>query len=259
MKLLCGLAALTFALSACATGAARKPDPDLEASQIKKIVASNPDIVLDILKTHPIEVAEIVAAGQTARREQDRYERYVRELADPLQPVIQPQRPVLGNPAGVVTIVSYSDFFCPYCARGAMTVLNLIEKYPQKLSFYFKHLPHSELAFQTALYFEAIARRDSNKAWEFHDMVFAMQSEIKQRGKESILELVEELELEAESLAREIARSNLTDLINRDIQEAERFGIGATPTFLINGVTVQGAYPLEEFEKVIRLVEGAKH
>ena len=35
------------------------------------------------------------------------------------------------------------------------------------------------------------------------------------------------------------------------MREAERFGIDGVPAFIINGTLLSGAWPLEEFSKVI--------
>ena len=44
--------------------------------------------------------------------------------------------------------------------------------------------------------------------------------------------------------------------IEADVREAKTFGVDGTPTFLVNGILVRGAVPVEEFERVISLVEG---
>ena len=49
--------------------------------------------------------------------------------------------PARGNPEAPVTIVEFSDFQCPYCARGASTMDQLLEKYPNDVKLVFKHFP----------------------------------------------------------------------------------------------------------------------
>ncbi|MBW1848983.1 MAG: thiol:disulfide interchange protein, partial [Deltaproteobacteria bacterium] len=39
------------------------------------------------------------------------------------------------------------------------------------------------------------------------------------------------------------------------IKEADKFGFDGTPVFLVNGVAIHGAVPMEDFEKVIKMVE----
>ena len=39
--------------------------------------------------------------------------------------------------------------------------------------------------------------------------------------------------------------------IDQDLAEAKKFGFQGTPGYLINGVSLKGAYPFEEFKAVI--------
>jgi protein-disulfide isomerase len=39
--------------------------------------------------------------------------------------------------------------------------------------------------------------------------------------------------------------------INADTEEAKKFQISGTPGFIINGVSLRGAYPYEEFKTII--------
>jgi protein-disulfide isomerase len=36
-----------------------------------------------------------------------------------------------------------------------------------------------------------------------------------------------------------------------DMAEAKKFGFGGTPSFVINGKSIRGAYPEKEFTKII--------
>jgi protein-disulfide isomerase len=35
------------------------------------------------------------------------------------------------------------------------------------------------------------------------------------------------------------------------MEEARKFGFNGTPGYLVNGVSIRGAYPAEEFSKII--------
>ena len=50
---------------------------------------------------------------------------------------------VKGDPNAPVTLVEYSDFECPFCARADPGIQELAAKYPQKLRVVFKHYPLS--------------------------------------------------------------------------------------------------------------------
>ena len=55
-------------------------------------------------------------------------------------------------------------------------------------------------------------------------------------------------------LKRDLKKPELAKRIDDDTAEARSFGFDATPTFVINGVSVRGAAPLDEFEDVLRRV-----
>jgi protein-disulfide isomerase len=40
-------------------------------------------------------------------------------------------------------------------------------------------------------------------------------------------------------------------IIDADMAEAEKFGISGTPGFIVQGVSIRGAYPFETFKTII--------
>ncbi|MEI7529913.1 MAG: disulfide bond formation protein DsbA, partial [Elusimicrobiota bacterium] len=46
--------------------------------------------------------------------------------------------------------------------------------------------------------------------------------------------------------------------IAADMAEAEKYGFTGTPGFLINGIPVKGAYPLEYFTDIIQKLDAPK-
>ena len=59
-------------------------------------------------------------------------------------------------------------------------------------------------------------------------------------------------------LKKDLESKEMADMIGEDLKEGRLFGVDSTPSFLINGVSVIGAVPFEEFERVIRLIEEKK-
>ena len=51
--------------------------------------------------------------------------------------------PMMGNKSAKVTIVEFSDFQCPYCAKGAEVLKEIKKKYGKKVNFVFKKLSTS--------------------------------------------------------------------------------------------------------------------
>ena len=109
-----------------------------------------------------------------------------------------------------------------------------------------------------AMYFEAIGRQSAEKAWNFHDMAFDRREEILKEKDSVLQEIANFLGVDEARLKNDLQSREIVDLVNEDMKEGRAFGFDATPSFLINGVSVVGAFPIEEFEKVIRLVEEKK-
>ncbi|MCB0376910.1 MAG: DsbA family protein [Bdellovibrionales bacterium] len=188
-----------------------------------------------------------------AKKEQEEREA---EFKDPKKPEIASNRAVLGSGGAPVTIVEYSDFQCPFCRRGSDTVDKVLKEYSGKVKLVFKHLPlegkHPN-ARRGSEYFEAIALQDANKAYEFKKMVFENQNDTYGDAEKLYKELAKKAGVDMGKLTSDLQgkSSDIAKIIDSDVQEANKFGFNGTPGYLINGVSLKGAYPFEEFKKII--------
>lgn len=175
------------------------------------------------------------------------------EFKNPKKPKLSKDRAVLGNLSAPIVIVAYSDFQCPYCSRGANTVEEVRKKYGNKVAFVFKHLPlpfHS-MAQPAAEYFEAIALQGSAKAYKFHDEVFKNQQQLQSGGENLLNEIAKKVGADVNRLKNDLKSPKIKQRIEEDKEEAKSFGISGTPGFIIAGVTLKGAYPVQSFEEII--------
>jgi len=244
------LAGLALALSACAPS----------AKQIKEAVEKDPSIVFVAIEKDPEKFIEVVnkaardaqqkgaekAAGEETKKRDE-------EFANPLKPEIDPARAMEGPADAKITIVEYSDFECPYCSRGYQTVKEVQKAYPGQIRFVFKHLPlefHPK-AMPAAKYFEAVARQGAEKAYKFHDAIFENQSDLRSKGEGFLKEAAKKAGADMAKLTKDLNDPKLMDRINADMEEAKKFNFSGTPGFLINGVSLRGAYPFPEFKSII--------
>lgn len=234
---------------------AADPSPAVLKEAIREVLKENPDLILDILREKKIELFEIVDQGVAAKRQLDSKRQLEAELKNPFQPAIDSTRPMLGEKNAPIIIVEYSDFQCSYCVRGAQTMKELLRRHPGKIRVMFKHMPLQNFARREAQYFEALARQDHALAWKFHDRAFAEQKKVATEKEKAMQEIVAALGADRDRLARDLEKKEIADRIDADMKEAQRFGLRGTPMFLINGVSVRGAAPIEEFERVMQRVE----
>ncbi len=242
----------TAVLSVFLLAAATACQPSPEA--VKQTLRDNPDILLDVLAEHKVELVELVQSGLKERSALEEEKRLQEELQNPLEPVIGEDRVLFGNPDAAVTIVEYSDFLCPHCSRADRTVSHFVDD-RDDVRLLFKHFPVHQESLQAALVFEALARQDKDKAWAFKKMLFADQDSYEKEGKAALERMLSEVGADPGLVEQAVADQTLIDLVLADVQEAEEFGFQGTPMFLVGGVSIRGAAPAEEFERIIRLVQ----
>src|SRR5688572_12617419 len=101
----------------------------------------------------------------------------VKVLLDPPRYTVPTAKddPVRGNPAAPITIVEFSDYQCPFCARVNPTLAKIRETYGDRVKIVFKDypLPNHPQAPKAAE--AARCAGDQNKYWEMHDAMFANQ------------------------------------------------------------------------------------
>jgi len=231
-----------------------------KADDIKKVLAENPEILYDVIKKDPVKFMEVLSeASEAAKEEMQKREMQAQqkkmdnEFANPKQPVIGANRAVHGNVDAPITIVEYSDFQCPYCSRGYQTVKQVFNAYGDNVKVIYKHLPLSfhPHALIAAQYFEAIGLQSSEKAYEFHDVLFENQNELKSGGKEYLAKTAKGLGVNMKQLEKDLNSEAVMKTIQADISEAQGFGFQGTPAFLVNGVSLYGAQPFPAFKQVI--------
>lgn len=164
---------------------------------------------------------------------------YVVPLAD------SPQRGPANAP---ITIVTFSDFQCPFCARGDATLQRVKEAYGDKLRFVHKNLPLSfhEEAMPAAR--AALAAHAQGKFWEFHDALYERAADFE---FEDLREIAETLKLDMNLYDAAMEDPNLRARVEADLSLAMSVGVASTPAYFINGRPIEGAVPEINFRLLI--------
>ena len=211
-----------FALLLClcifpALAGAQPPTQDQIAAYLK----DHPEVVMDVLSQHKVELYNLVMQGREVRQRMIWRANIKRGLANPLVPHIDPKRALLGDPQAKVMVVEYTDFLCPSCSQAAHNLERLLAKDPHRFKLLVKHLPGSDLARQLALYYEAIGRQDPAKAWRFYQQVFKDQDLIAEKGLSAVLPMVKKLGLDQARLTRDLADKALAKRLDDDLAESQ--------------------------------------
>ena len=173
--------------------------------------------------------------------------------------------PALGPTNAPLTIVEFSDLFCPSCQRASKVNTVILANHRQDVFFTFKHFPLDQEcnssvarnvhpgACRVAAASECAHRQ--GRFWAFHDLVF-------EAFHDGASYQVAHLEADAQRLGLEMTgfRSCLEsgegmEAVKRDIAEGLKANVRSTPTYVVNGVAVTGGFTPSSFEEFIAVLQ----
>jgi protein-disulfide isomerase len=133
-----------------------------------------------------------------------------------------------------VTVVEYGDFECPSCKVAATTPMLLMERFPNKVRFVFRHFPLVEAHPHAMLAAEASeAAAAQGKFWPMYRLLFDNQAHL---GEKNLLRYAGEVGLDMTRYVAEMDDHIYLQKVREHVEGARRSHIRATPTFFINGV-----------------------
>lgn len=158
--------------------------------------------------------------------------------------------PAVGPEDAAVTIVEFSDFQCPYCARfQAETLPQILSNYGDQVRFVYRDFPLTSIHANALKAAEASeCADDQGKYWEYHDLLFQNQSAL---DEESLKSYAASLGLETGTFNDCLASGKYTKEVAKDLQDGSNAGVQGTPSFFINGTPIRGAQPFAAFQAAI--------
>ena len=163
---------------------------------------------------------------------------------------------ILGDKDAKTIIYIYTDYNCPFCgafdimAHKAVKELKGYKVVHKNLpldtecNIYLKQ-PFHEGSCTLAKY--AMAAEMQGKFWNIDAKFF----EIHPKTEEEILRIAKDLKLDTEKLRADANSREVYDKLVKEIDEAYKSGVNATPTMVINGKVMVGISPYPEFKKDI--------
>ncbi len=203
------------------------------------------------------QAAVNVAAAAAERAAADKARRDADDDSGVVYRVPLGKSPARGSPGALVTMVEFSDFQCPFCARVEPTLEALRAKYGDALRLVWKNDP---LAFHAAAgpaaeaAMEVRAEKGDAAFWAMHDALFAEQRSLVAgdvADVDAIVAIAAAAGANAGRVKQAIALRSHGKEIDADGDVAADFQVNGTPQFFINGRRLVGAQPQERFEAVI--------
>jgi protein-disulfide isomerase len=162
--------------------------------------------------------------------------------------------PFLGDPGAAVTLIEFSDYQCPFCARHARQTLPQIERdYVKtgKLRYVLVDSPIEAIHPQAFKGHEAArCAGDQGKYWPMHTRIFANQHAL---SANDLTAHAQSLGLDAPGFRRCLDSGKHAGAVRRSMAEARKAGVTGTPTFFL-GLTDGRDFKV----KALRVILGAK-
>jgi protein-disulfide isomerase len=156
--------------------------------------------------------------------------------------------PALGPSSAKVTLVAYSDFQCPYCARARKVVEQLHELYPKELRIVFRHFPLAQHAQARPAAEAAECAEEQGKFWPYHDLLFDNPSAL---AKADLERYATDVKLDPNAFTTCLGSDRPKAVVAAAEAEGKRFGVQGTPALFLNGMKLIGLLPLPLLQALI--------
>ncbi|MBX7186457.1 MAG: DsbA family protein, partial [Vicinamibacteria bacterium] len=173
--------------------------------------------------------------------------------------------PSQGSTNAPISVVSFSDFMCPFCRDLAAGLKNFLPTTGNQIQARYKHFPLDGVCNtrigQTIhpgacdLALGGICAEESGLFWEYHDKVFAQRWD--RATREDVLKIGASVGLDGAKLKACMDSAAAKGILAKDIDEGWKLGVGSTPTMFVNGRKLQSTgvflLAIEEERKRLKL------
>jgi protein-disulfide isomerase len=181
--------------------------------------------------------------------------------------------PFRGKPDAPLTMVEYTDYLCPFCARHfSQTMPALLEKYVRagKVKFVLRDFPLAQLhptAPRVAMAAACVAEQGAARFWQMHDALFEAQRQLSGLPDPTVVLVATVGRIGADVPAYEqcMTSGRHAARVQQEAEAAQKLGFTGTPTFQFvpktgdKTYTLSGAQPVNVFTDWIdALLAGAE-
>lgn len=152
-----------------------------------------------------------------------------------------------GDPASGVTVIEFSDYQCPYCARLNVELGALADQH--RLLWIYRHTtsntghPQAEPAAEAAE-----CAGEQGRFWEYSDALFSNQPRL---GDALYADIAATLRLDTARFTSCLKSGKYRAAISRDTGEAGQLDVQGTPTWYVNGRRMVGAVDATQLQAIV--------
>lgn len=158
-----------------------------------------------------------------------------------------PDKIVLGNPKGDVTLVEMFDYNCGYC-RGALPDLATLLSEDKNLRVVLKEFPILSTGSVDAARVAVQVAKSGADYWAFHQALFTSRGEV---DVNTALDEAKTLGLDPVSLKAGMQSKAVSDTLQKSYDLAKALNVTGTPTYIIGDQLIPGAVPIDDLRTAI--------
>jgi protein-disulfide isomerase len=174
----------------------------------------------------------------------------IRMLIEPPRVAVEApsDAPSRGPASAPVTIVEFSDFQCPFCARVNATIAQVLSHYGERVRLVFRDYPLPIHADAPKAHEAGRCAAEQGKFWPMHDRLFADQAALAPDG---LKRSAGEIGLDRARFDACLDSGRHAAAVQKDLAAGQSAGVTGTPAFFVNGRMIAGAHPFAEFRRLI--------
>ena len=141
----------------------------------------------------------------------------------------------IGNDDAKNTIIEFMDYFCGYCKKVHVELLQIANERKDTRIIFLQHPVLSESSKLLANM--VVAANMQNKGIELHNALFGVEGNL---NNAKLKQIIEELEINNAKLNKDMSKDEVRNIVNLSSFLANGSGARGTPTFFVNEELVVG-------------------
>ena len=166
---------------------------------------------------------------------------------------------VIGDENAPITIIEYASLSCSHCADFHVNTLpELIEEFVDtgKAKIVFRDFPFNYPALLGSMVLRCVP---DNIRYEYSNALYQLQSKwvVRENAKtkQELYKIMQSGGMTKENFNNCIENVELENEILKEVMNAQsEFNIKSTPSFIINGILLEGNKPIKEFRQIINKI-----
>ena len=153
----------------------------------------------------------------------------------------------IGNDDAKNTIIEFMDYFCGYCKKVHVELLQIAKERKDTRIIFLQHPVLSESSKLLANM--VVAANMQNKGIELHNALFQVEGNL---NNAKLKQRIEELEINNAKLNIDMSKDEVRNIVNLSSFLANGSGARGTPTFFVNEELVVGYISIDRMKALLK-------